>query len=346
MAIELVEIYVPAVLKFRMMAGNYANVLFSDLYIPALQKELDRLAGALTKTDKLINSSLAAVEVILNTDEISGYLKALKKASVAKNEEAVAEFSAELKRSIEHVNKELVVIMKALSAQIDNLETVKISENDVEYRALDKRRSDFMKKLPEDKEAMTLIKEKRDQLAAAMLEYESKTFIDRAMPIIDVLKENVGTALDDGGALISKSGGATPLAAKQAIKAGMDVASKVLNVINEEIKYQQLVIAKDRLDGEINIRQKQMSVQEQEIDEIDDKRAQLMAIRELVAPRKAYVAEARKIPHMLITYVNEVFGRDLSVVDELMQVGEDFIKVSPGLSKYVNNLQFYWLRTG
>lgn len=347
MTTKLADIYVPSILKFRIMVGNYSNVIFSDLYIPALKKELDSLAKALTKTDKLINTSLAGVEVLLDTTEVNGYLKSLQSAVRRNDQNSIPVFSSELRESIKHVKKEWVKVMDELQVQIDNLATIKISENDVEYRALEKRRGDFMKDLPQDKEALTLIREKRDQIVAAILEYESKTVLDRLMPIAQAIKEGVTTVLDEEGDLVSKTGGktvATPLAAKHALKIGMEVASGVLNLINEDIKYQQLLMARGKLDADIEIRQKQISTQEQEIDEIDNKRAQLNALRDLVEPRNSYVAEVRKIQHMLTENYNNIFSRDLSVTNELMSEGDAFVKGSPEFSKYLNHLQFYWLR--
>lgn len=347
MTTKLADIYVPSILKFRIMVGNYSSVIFSDLYIPALKKELDSLAKALTKTDKLINVSLAGVEVLLDTIEVNGYLKSLHNALGKNDKNSISVFSSELRDSINHVKKELVKIMDELQVQIDNLATIKISDNDVEYRALEKRRGDFMKDLPQDKEALTLIREKRDQIIAAILEYDSKTVLDRLMPIAQVIKEGVTTVLDDEGDLISKTGGktvVTPLAAKHALKIGMEVASEVLSLINEDIKYQQLLMARGKLDADIETRQKQVSTQEREIDDIDNKRAQLNALRELIEPRNSYVAEVRKIQHLLTENYNSVFSRDLSATPDLVFVGETFVKGSPEFSKYLNNLQFYWLR--
>lgn len=348
MTVEWVDLYFPALLKFRVLSGNYANVVFSDFYIPALKEELVRLNRECLITDKLFNVSLANIQALLGASEVNGYLVGLKKVlSESNDQESVADLAKELRGSVGHIKSEFAKVLDGLSFQINGLATLKISENDLEYMSLEKRRRDLIEKLPEDKEALTRLKDKRDELVRAILEFESKTFLDKMSPIAQILKDNLETVLDDGGGLISKSGGKavmTPMASKTAIKTGMEVAGAVLNIVNEQIKYEQLLIARDRLGAEINIRQTQMSVQEKEIDEIDEKRAQLSALREIVEPRRNYVTEARKVLAMLVAYFDEVLSQDVGELNDLIGCVEKFVESSPKLLRHINKLQFYWLR--
>jgi len=53
----------------------------------------------------------------------------------------------------------------------------------------------------------------------------------------------------------------------------LNVAQKVLNILNDQLKYNHLVEARDKLAGEISIRQSQMNYEQKKVNEIDDKKA-------------------------------------------------------------------------
>ncbi|MHA3734778.1 hypothetical protein ACXR0M_03800 [Pseudomonas sp. Eth.TT006] len=344
MDIKIAEIYVPAVLKFRISLKN-SGVMLADLYIKALNDELARLRKAHAATDELINKSLGGYEAIIRNKAIAGYLVSVKELQKGSDVEATTDTSEELKDELNNLKGKLKKIIDDLRWQIDSVQTVKLSNVDIQYWELDARRNDFMKDLPEDKLKLTALLEKRDTVQQAIDEYESKTVIDKVMPAAEIVKEGVVAVIDEGGNL-GKSGKADMRAeaGKQAIKAAANIAIEVLKSANESIKYEQLLQAKAYLNREVEIREEKMSIQEKELNDIDNRRAQLAAFRAFAGLRGDYVVEVNKIKDFLIEYFNSVFVNDMREVGEVVLVGESFSEHSPEFSTFLNRFQFSWSR--
>lgn len=172
-------------------------------------------------------------------------------------------------------------------------------------------------------------------LEKAILEYQSRTFIDRGEPIIEELKTTVTGAIDKPSEK-----------AKNAVKAGMNIAHKLLNILNEHLKYTHLVEARDKLAGEIGIRQAQMNFEQHQVNIIDDKKSQLMALLDVIEPRMLYVIEGKKTIDMIVKLINVVFSTnsDLNSKEGLISMTNKLLENFPKFPAHIDSIAFYWLR--
>jgi hypothetical protein len=327
----LVKPYAPDLNKARILIREYANVKLTNVYIPALGQELTSLKTALDNVDSSFNISLSKMSSTLDTVEIVEYSKALKNTCG----ETATPYKTLLKRRLETVKSELQELANSMTSSLGGFETVHISDTSGELLTLDSERNKFLANLPADLKKLSGNREKLEILEKSIIEFESKTFIDRAQPIVKELEAAVTKTID-----------APSENAKTAIKAGMTIAQNLLTIANETIKYNNLVEARDKLINENTILQSQMNYEQKQVNTIDDKKSQLAALQDVIEPRKLYVAEARKIIGMFVDFINDIFSTDsdLNTQEGLIAVADRFIESCPAVPSHFDSLAFYWLR--
>ena len=327
MTIELVSPYKPNINKARILIREYADVKLSSLYIPALASELQSLKHSLDSSDRTFNEDLSNVASILNDTQIRPYLKILK-------ENDDNSIKLELRKNLQDVKTNLEELARRMTAALDGFETVTLTDNSGEIATLESERIKLLSNLPADQKELSGKRGQYETLEKAIIEFESKTFIDRGQPIFDEVKTAVTSAVN------SPSKKATI-----AVESGLNVAQKVLNILNDQLKYNHLVEARDTLAGEISIRQSQMHDEQKKVNESDDKKSALTAIQDIFEPRELYVAEARKIIGMLTGLINEVFSPyDINSTDGMISIGDKFLENLPDVPRHIDAIAFYWLR--
>lgn len=332
MAIELFTPYKPSILKTRILIREYANIKLSDAYLTALTQELQSLKNSLSYADRIFNESLSNMSSTLDDTETREYLNVLNNST---NESATNSSKKELKKALETLKSELEATTRSMKAALGGFETATISDYSGELSTLASERLKLLSNLPSEQKKLTAFREQHAVLEKAILEYQSKTFIDSGQPIIEELKTAVTDAIEKPS---EKS--------KTAVKAGMNIAQNLLNIANERLKYTHLVEARDKLAGEISIWQSQMNYEQRQVDIIDNKNSQLMALIDVIEPRKLYVTEGKKTIDMIVKLINSVFNTnaDLNTKSGLINATTSLLENYPKLPAHLDSLAFYWLR--
>lgn len=332
MTIELITPYKPNILRARILIREYANFKLSNAYISALSQELQSIKISLDDVDRVFNESLSNALSILDESEIREYWKILKSADQESN---IIPYEKELKNALKTLKSELEALTRRMNASLGGFETTTISDYSGELSTLESERIKLLSNLTGDQKKLSTLREQYDVLEKAIIEFQSKTFIDRSQPIVDELKKAVTEAVDQ-----------PTERQKTAVKAGMNIAQGLLNIANESLKYNNLIEARDKLAGEINIWQSQMNYEQKQVNIIDDKKSQLMALSDIIEPRKLYVAEARKIIDMFVKLLNDAFfiGSDLSTKTGLIAVADKLLEDYPAFPNHIDSLAYYWLR--
>jgi len=332
MTIELPPCCKPNILKARILIREYANIKLSNAYIPALSQEFQSIKISLDDADRVFNESLSNVSSILDDSEIRDYLKVLK-SNV--KESTIIPFKKELKKALETLKSELEALTRRMKATLGNFETATISDYSGELSTLESERIKLLSNLPSDQKKLSTLREQYDVLEKAIIEFQSKTFIDRGQPIFDELQKAVTEVVDQPS---EKT--------KTAVKAGMNIAQSLLNIANENLKYNNLIEARDKLSGEINIWQSQMNYEQKQVNIIDDKKSQLMALFDIIDPRKLYVVESQKIIDTLTKLITHVFfiNSDLTTTEGLVAVADKLLENYPAFPDHIDSLAYYWLR--
>jgi predicted nuclease with TOPRIM domain len=332
MTIELPLCCKPNILKARILIREYANIKLSNAHIPALSQEFQSIKISLDDADRVFNESLSNVSSILDDSEIRDYLKVLK-SNV--QESTIIPFKKELKKALETLKSELEALTRRMKATLGNFETATISDYSGELSTLESERIKLLSNLPSDQKKLSTLREQYDVLEKAIIEFQSKTFIDRGQPIFDELQKAVTDVVDQPS---EKT--------KTAVKAGMNIAQSLLNIANENLKYNNLIEARDKLSGEINIWQSQMNYEQKQVNIIDDKKSQLMALFDIIDPRKLYVVESQKIIDTLTKLITNVFfiNSDLTTTEGLVAVADKLLENYPAFPDHIDSLAYYWLR--
>lgn len=331
MTTPLINLYKPNIFKARVLIHEYANVKLSNAYIPALSQELQSLKNSLNNTDRVFNDSLSKVSSNLDVTEIRSYLDILNGST---DEASIAPYKKELKKALEVLKSEIETLSRDMQSSLGNFETATISDYSGEISTFESERTRLLSNLPEDQKKLSKLREQCDVLEKAIIEFKSKTFIDKGMPIFDEMQKAVTEVIDQPS---EKS--------KTAVKAGMNIAKELLNIANEQLKFNNLVEARDKLAGEIAIWQAQMSYEQKQVDIIDNKKSQLMALSDIAEPRTLYVVEARKIVDMLVALINNVFvNSNLTSREGLIAATDKLLENCPAFQNHTDAIAFYWLR--
>ncbi len=88
-----------------------------------------------------------------------------------------------------------------------------------------------------------------------------------------------------------------------------------------------------------------MSYEQKQVDIIDDKKSQLMALSDIAEPRTLYVVEARRIVDMLVDLINNVFiNSDLTSREGLIAATDKLLENCPAFPNHIDEIAYYWLR--
>lgn len=89
-----------------------------------------------------------------------------------------------------------------------------------------------------------------------------------------------------------------------------------------------------------------MNYEQRQVDIIDNKNSQLMALIDVIEPRKLYVTEGKKTIDMIVKLINSVFNTnaDLNTKSGLINATTSLLENYPKLPAHLDSLAFYWLR--
>lgn len=303
----------------------------ADLYIEALRNELLNLNAGITETDLLVSNTLTSSIIALQTEELSDTLEAVRALTSSEQNTASKEiiefYSKTANKLIVMCIDKLEELRGTLSNGVFSVRHSTISNNRFRLAELAEVRTSLSNELDIEKVPLEGLFDDEKTLNEAIRLFESLTYIDRLKPLLKQLTGLIGTQPE------------TPQTA--AMKAGLEVANKLLDEANELIKYQGLIKARNTLRVRLMERQARVTSLQAQLNDNDKKTKQLRDTQKVIEPRNIYADETNKIVDSLSLFLDVVTQ---PAQGDVQKKGDRLIAHAKALLPHLKSLKGQWLR--
>ncbi|WP_223454139.1 MULTISPECIES: alpha-xenorhabdolysin family binary toxin subunit B [unclassified Pseudomonas] len=310
-------------------ALNYKIRTLSTIYLPVLREQLDSLQEELNSTDKQALSSLTLIPTALPIEEIQRFHTTIEKLKLEtptpEQQEAIDSFYKEIKTLIEGGTSETLKLFIALDNNLTNLKAVTLSDNQYRIKELETSISDATPYIPEEERAIArLVKDESELNEAIKLIEATDTF--------SLIKEFFLTA--ERLATLNLSAPQVEL-----VKAGITAAGKILNLISDRIKYDNLIQARSQIQKQLDDRRRNLARINQDIKILQDQKNQVEEFQSVQTPRESYTQELSVLADAINKFL-ELTEHDGN--DDLESVVKRFIEHSDIFRKHLKSLRGQW----
>ena len=303
----------------------------ANLYIEALRKELLNLNAGITETDLLVSNTLTSSIIALQTEELGDTLEAVRALTSSEQNTASKEiiefYSKTANKLIVMCIDKLEELRGTLSNGVFSVRHSTISNNRFRLAELAEVRTSLSNELDIEKVPLEGLFDDEKTLNEAIRLFESLTYIDRLKPLLKQLTGLIGTQPE------------TPQTA--AMKAGLEVANKLLDEANELIKYQGLIKARNTLRVRLMERQARVTSLQAQLNDNDKKTKQLRDTQKVIEPRNIYADETNKIVDSLSLFLDVVTQ---PAQGDVQKKGDRLIAHAKALLPHLKSLKGQWLR--
>lgn len=303
----------------------------ADLYIEALRKELLNLNAGITETDLLVSNTLTSSIIALQTEELSDTLEAVRALTSSEQNTASKEiiefYSKTANKLIVMCIDKLEELRGTLSNGVFSVRHSTISNNSFRLAELAEVRTSLSNELDIEKVPLEGLFDDEKTLNEAIRLFESLTYIDRLKPLLKQLTGLIGTQPET--------------LQTAAMKAGLEVANKLLDEANELIKYQGLIKARNTLRVRLMERQARVTSLQAQLNDNDKKTKQLRDTQKVIEPRNIYADETNKIVDSLSLFLDVVTQ---PAQGDVQKKGDRLIAHAKALLPHLKSLKGQWLR--
>ncbi|WP_095145036.1 alpha-xenorhabdolysin family binary toxin subunit B [Pseudomonas sp. Irchel s3b6] len=308
---------------------NYKIRTLSTIYLPVLGEELNALQMEINSTDEQTLKAITQVPAALQTSEIQRFHTVIEKLQhetpTPEQQEAIDSYYGEIKLLIEAGTSETLKFATGLNNNLANLKATTLSDNQYRINELDVSINNITPRLAEEKLAIEKLVKNETELNEAIKVIE-------ATDTFTLIKELF---------LTTEKLSALNLSAPQLelVKAGIAAAGKVLGLISDAIKYDNLIEARRQIQTQLDDRRKSSSLIDKNIETLQDRKKQLTEFQAIKTPREDYTREMSIIAESINKFL-ELTRHDAS--DELKSVVKQFIEQSNVFIKHLDNLRKEW----
>ncbi|POF42588.1 hypothetical protein B0D71_06720 [Pseudomonas laurylsulfativorans] len=308
---------------------HYKIRTLSTVYLPVLWEQLASLSEEVNATDKQALSTLTLLPTALPISEVQRFhtiIENLKfEPSSPEQQEAIDNFYEEIKSSIESGTSEVSKLATTLNNNLANLKAVTLSDNQYRIKELEVSISNISPYVAEEeRDIEKLAKDESDLNNAIKLIEATDTF--------SLINELFLTAEKLAGLNLSAP-------QVDLVKAGIAAAGKILNLISDRIKYDNLIEARRQLQARLDDRRRNLARINQDIKLLQDQKNQLVEFQSVQTPRGAYTNEISTLADAIDKFL-EINEHD--VADDFSSVVKRFIEQSNIFIKHLNNLRQEW----
>jgi hypothetical protein len=308
-----------------------ATIGSADLYIEALRNELLNLNAGITETDLLVSNTLTSSIIALQTEELSDTLEAVRALTSSEQNTASKEiiefYSKTANKLIVMCIDKLEELRGTLSNGVFSVRHSTISNNRFRLAELAEVRTSLSNELDIEKVPLEGLFDDEKTLNEAIRLFESLTYIDRLKPLLKQLTGLIGTQPET--------------LQTAAMKAGLEVANKLLDEANELIKYQGLIKARNTLRVRLMERQARVTSLQAQLNDNDKKTKQLRDTQKVIEPRNIYADETNKIVDSLSLFLDVVTQ---PAQGDVQKKGDRLIAHAKALLPHLKSLKGQWLR--
>ncbi len=308
---------------------NYKIRTLSTIYLPVLREQLESLQEEINSTDQQALSTLTLTPTVLPISEIQHFHTIIEKMKLEtptpEQQEAIDNFYEEIKTLIKTGTSETSKLSTALNNNLTNLKAVTLSDNQYRIKELETSISEATPYIPEEESAI-----------ARLVKYESE--LNDAIKLIEatdtfsLIKEFFLTA--EKLATLNLSAPQVEL-----VKAGIAAAGKILNLISDRVKYDNLIQARSQIQKQLDDRRRNLARINQDVKFQQDQKNQLEEFQSVQTPRESYSQELSVLADAINKFL-ELTEPDKS--DDLESVVKRFIEQSDIFRKHLKSLRGQW----
>ncbi len=316
-------------IKENREALNYKIRTLSTIYLPVLREQLESLQEEINSTDKQALSTLTLIPTVLPISEIQRFHTIIEKLKLEiptpEQQEAIDSFYDEIKTLIENGTSEALKLSTALNNNLTNLKAVTLSDNQYRIKELKTSISNATPYIQVEESAIAgLLKDESELNEAIKLIEATDTF--------SLIKEFFLTT--EKLANLNLSAPQIEL-----VKAGIAAAGKILNLISDRIKYDNLIQARSQIQKQLDDRRRNLARISQDIKILLDQKNQLEEFQSVQTPRESYIQELSVLVDVINKFL-KLTEHDES--DDLESVVKRFIEQSDIFMKHMKPLRGEW----
>lgn len=310
-------------------ALNYKIRTLSTIYLPVLREQLKSLQEEINSTDEQALSTLTLIPTVLPIEEIQYFHTAIENLKpgtpTPEQQEAIDSFYKEIKTLIESGTSETLKLLNALNNNLTNLKAVTLSDNQYRIKELETSISNATPYIPEEKGAIARLEKNESELTAAIKLIE-------ATDTFSVIKEFLLTAEKLAGLNLSAP-------QVELVKAGIAAAGKILNLISDRIKYDDLIKARSEIQKRLDDRRRNLARINQDIQTLQNHKNQLEEFQSVQTPRESYTQELSILADAINKFL-KITKYDRA--EDLDSVVKRFIEQSDVFMEHLNSLHGQW----
>jgi len=306
---------------------NYKIRTLGNLYLPVLAEELKGLEKEINITDAQALKAITLIPSALQTSEIQQYytiIENLKNENpTSEQKEAIDSFYGEIKSLIGNSTTETLKLFTELNNSLTNLQAVTLSDNQYRINELDTSILKISPQLSEEESAIERLVTDETALNEAIKIIEAT---DTFSLIKDVFLEKLA---------------ALNLSAPQLelVKAGIGAAGKILDLVSNAIKYDNLVTARRQTQTKLDNRRLNLAGIKKELKTLEDRKFQLLELQAIKNPRETYTHEISTLTESVEKFL-QINSYEAS--DDLHAVVKRFIEQTNVFVAHLNSLRKEW----
>ena len=308
---------------------NYKIRTLGNLYLPVLAEELKGLEKEINTTNSHALKAITLIPSALQTSEIQQYytiIENLKNENpTSEQKEAIDSFYGEIKSLIGSSTAETLELLTELNNSLTNLQAVTLSDNQYRIKELETSIIKISPQLSEEESAI-------ERLVI------DETALNEAIKIIEAT--DTFSLIKDVVLSVEKLA-ALNLSAPQLelVKAGIGAAGKILNLVSNAIKYDNLVTARRQTQTKLDNRRISLAGIKKELKILEDRKLQLLELQAIKPPRETYTHEISTLTESVKKFL-QINSYEAS--DDLHAVVKRFIEQSKVFVTHLNGLRKEW----
>lgn len=308
---------------------DYKARTLSGIYLPILGEQLNDLTKEIAATDAQAHRTITLVPTILQSEEIQHYSTViatlLLSTPTAEKKAAIESYSTEIKKLIDDAILSILKFSKDLSDSLTNLKAVTLSDNSFRISELQQALDAATLQLPGENSAI-------EQLLKNEAELNEAIKVIEATDTFTVLKELLLTVEQ-----LTNINMAAPKVAL--VQAGIKAAARVLGLIENTIKYDNLIAARREVQKRLDARRSNLLRINEDIKTLHGRKTQLTELQTVPISRNAYALEINTLVDSINKFLDITHFNAPGDLNELVKA---FVEHSNVYSKHLTDLRKAW----
>lgn len=319
--VNLVKPNLLATKDCRDYISYYANIKLSNIANEILKSDLLAVAKYQTGVDQSVNDVVRSSIDLMNSDDIQNVLN---------DYDLAPEYKNDLKTIIEQRKKDFLELRNTLQKKIYNFDTMSYTSN--QYRLDELRLTLKSLKNIATKHALA---SHYDELLMAKYELDVSIDAIQKHSTLDKLAPILNQMIETGQDFLNNPAEFT----KKLIGHGLNIASSALSLIQEQVRFEDMVSVRSNIIGQLNDRELRANDIDRQIKACVNEINDVKEYESIPTIKKQYVDETNKILTSFDSFIAVVFSNN-----DPKENASSFLMHVPAFHTYTDTLFREWLR--